>query len=215
MRIRDAGPKDIPTGLGGERSGRFHLGNVEMATGDGNKGWHLEMRQGSRVHAGCTDGLGAAWIPGPSGEYPCAPLPAGASMWQPSWTSEDCGTRLPVRRFWRWPGTWNSLKVVPYHPLGTTPSLRTSPCPAHPSASASLSSWGASPSPGWPGPAWLVCPCGHGLRRQFEPEPSAEAAGAHAAADPPSSLPRDPWPETRASGTGGALASPPSPECPP
>uniref|UniRef100_A0A8C8UBJ7 Exocyst complex component 3-like 2 n=1 Tax=Peromyscus maniculatus bairdii TaxID=230844 RepID=A0A8C8UBJ7_PERMB len=140
---------------------------------------------------------------------------SGASMWQPSWTSEDCGTQLPVRRFWRWPGTWNSLKVVPYHPLGTAPSLRTSPCPAHPSASASLSSWGASRSPGWPGPAWLVCPCGHGLRRQFEPEPSAEAAGAHAAADPPSSLPRDPWPETRASGTGGALASPPSPECPP
>uniref|UniRef100_A0A8C2M735 Uncharacterized protein n=1 Tax=Cricetulus griseus TaxID=10029 RepID=A0A8C2M735_CRIGR len=123
---------------------------------------------------------------------------SGGSTWQPCWTSEGFETQLPARRFWRWPGTWNYLKVVPYRPLGTAPSLLTSLCPARPSASASLSSWGASLSPGWPGPGWLVCPCGLVLHRHLEPEPNAEAPGAQVAAETPSSLP-----ETLTSGMGG------------
>lgn len=135
-------------------------------------------------------------------------------MWQPSLTSEVFETQLPVRRSWRWPGTWNYLKVVPYHPLGTVPSLPTSLCPAHLSVLASLSSWDASQCPGWPGPTWLVCPCGLVLHHQLEPEPIAEAPGAHVAADRPSSLPRDSLPETLTSGIGGSLDNPPSPEHP-
>uniref|UniRef100_A0A8C6GKZ1 Exocyst complex component 3-like 2 n=1 Tax=Mus spicilegus TaxID=10103 RepID=A0A8C6GKZ1_MUSSI len=139
---------------------------------------------------------------------------SGGSMWQPSLTSEVFETQLPVRRSWRWPGTWNYLKVVPYHPLGTVPSLPTSLCPAHLSVLASLSSWDASQCPGWPGPIWLVCPCILDLHHQLEPEPIAEAPGAHVAADRPSSLPRDSLPETPTSGIGGSLDNPPSPEHP-
>lgn len=182
--------------------------NLEVTAGDWNKRWLKEMRQSS---IGCTEYLSE------SQDTPvsiCVPLPPGGSMWQPSWTSEDFGTQLPARRFWRWPGTWNYLKVVPYHQLGIAPSLLTFRCPAHPSASASLSSWGASLSPGWPGPVWLVCPCGLILHRQLEPEPNAEAPGTHAAAEIPSSLPCDSLPETPTSGMAGALDLPPSPECP-
>lgn len=137
-------------------------------------------------------------------------------MWQRSLTSEVSETQLPVRRFWRWPATWNSLKVVLYHPLGTVPSLPTSLCPVHLSVSASLSSWDACQCPGWPGPIWLVCPCGLVLHHQLEPEPelTAETPSAHVAGDIPSSLPRDSLPETPTSEMGGSLDVPPSPEHP-
>lgn len=137
-------------------------------------------------------------------------------MWQPSLTSEVFETQLPVRRFWQWPATWNYLKVALYHPLGTMPSLPTSLCHAHLSVSASLSSWDAYQCPGWPGPVWLVCPCGLVLHHQLEPEPEliAETPGAHVAADIPSSLPSDSLPETLTSEMGGSLDISPSPEHP-
>lgn len=133
-------------------------------------------------------------------------------MWQPSLTSEAFETQLPVRRSWRWPGTWNYLNVVPYHPLETGRFLPTSLCPAPLSASGSLCLGDASLCPGWVGPVWLVCPCGLVLHRQLEPEPNAEAPGVHVAADPPSSLPCDSLPEPHTSGMGGPLGIPPSPE---
>lgn len=105
------------------------------------------------------------------------PLPPGGSTWQPSSTSAACTTQLPARRSWPWPGTWNCLRGEPCHPLGTVPSSQTSPCPAHLSASASLSSWAAFPSPGWPGLVWPVCP-GFGLCLHHGPLPNAETLPA-------------------------------------
>uniref|UniRef100_A0A452VFU3 Uncharacterized protein n=1 Tax=Ursus maritimus TaxID=29073 RepID=A0A452VFU3_URSMA len=69
------------------------------------------------------------------------------------------------------------LRGEPCHPLGTVPSSQTSPCPAHLSASASLSSWAAFPSPGWPGLVWPVCP-GFGLCLHHGPLPNAETLPA-------------------------------------
>lgn len=89
-------------------------------------------------------------------------LPSGGSMWLPFLTSVACTTQLPAMKSWLWPETWNCLRGEPCPLLVTVPSSQTSPCPTHLSASASLSSWATSPSPGWPGPVWPICP-GFGL----------------------------------------------------
>ena len=102
------------------------------------------------------------------------PLPPGGSTWQPSWTSVACTTQSPATRSWQWPGTWNSLRGEPCRPPGTVPSLQTSLCPGRLSASASLSSWAASPSPGWP-----ACPgLGLHLRLHHGPGPNTETLPA-------------------------------------
>uniref|UniRef100_A0A8C9PPJ2 Uncharacterized protein n=1 Tax=Spermophilus dauricus TaxID=99837 RepID=A0A8C9PPJ2_SPEDA len=117
---------------------------------------------------------------------------SGGSTWRPSSTCADCTTLRRARRSWPWPGTWNSVRGEPCRPLGIVPSSRTSLCPALLSASASPSPWAASPCPGWPGPAWPVCPCGLGLCPRRGPAPSAEALPAlglsapHFAAETPS-----------------------------
>lgn len=180
-----------------EKLGMSARGWDRMTPGNGTKS--------SRGQAGYTDGpdtcLGPRIL-----MYVRLSLPSpGGSMWRPSLISEVFETRLPVRRSWPWPETWNCLKVEPCHPLGTEPSLPTSLCPAHLSASGSLSSWDASRCPDWPGPVWLVCPCGLVLHHQAEPEPIAEA---------PPSLPLDSPPETPTSGVGDPLDSSPSPEHP-
>lgn len=85
--------------------------------------------------------------------------PPGGNMWLPSWTFGAFGTQWPVTRSWQWLGIWScprgSLRVSPE----TGPSSGTSQCPALLSASVSLSSWAAFPSPGYPGypgPTWPV-----------------------------------------------------------
>lgn len=173
----------------------------------GGRRGHPELRQvldGQRQVGWCVSG----------GEDPThlpLPLPPGGSMWRLSSTFVACATQPPARRSWRWPGTWSCRRGEPCCPLGTAPSSQTSPCPARPSAWAFLSSWATSPSPGWPGPIWPVCP---GLRPPLcphcGPRPGPDAEGPPAlllsspifAADkwpparpPPNSLPgtTDPW----------------------
>lgn len=102
------------------------------------------------------------------------PLSPGGSTWQPCLTSEACTAQLPGRRSWPWPGTWSCPKAGRCRLLGTTLSSPTSPCLARPSALASLWCWAACLSPGWPGPAWPVCPCVLGPRCRGGPGPSAE-----------------------------------------
>uniref|UniRef100_A0A8D0MFL6 Uncharacterized protein n=1 Tax=Sus scrofa TaxID=9823 RepID=A0A8D0MFL6_PIG len=93
---------------------------------------------------------------------------SGGSTWQPSWTCGASAAPPPAMRSWRWPGTWNCRRGAACHALGTVPSSQTSLCPGRPSASASLSSWAASPCPGWP-----ACP-GLGPRLHPGPGPNAE-----------------------------------------
>uniref|UniRef100_A0A8D2KP50 Exocyst complex component 3 like 2 n=1 Tax=Urocitellus parryii TaxID=9999 RepID=A0A8D2KP50_UROPR len=137
---------------------------------------------------------------------------SGGSTWRPSSTCADCTTLRRARRSWPWPGTWNSVRGEPCRPLGIGPSSRTSPCPALLSASASPSPWAASPCPGWPGPAWPVCPCGLGLCPCPGPGPSAEALPAlglsapHFAAETPCpcATARDSLPGPQSPGVGRA-----------